>query len=95
MKIKGGVKPGLLSYPFCPDDYPADFRINQLRFAKNRLRFAWVSPGVVCGTDPGSGLSPYTVTRPGRVTHSVRLRVTHSVLLEDWSLLCLVSEVVV
>ena len=25
--------PGLLSYPFCPDDYPADFRISQLRFA--------------------------------------------------------------
>ena len=30
---------GLLSYPFCPDDYPADFRISQLRFVKTRLRF--------------------------------------------------------
>jgi hypothetical protein len=30
------------------DDRPADFRIGQLRFAFSRLRFAWVSPGVVC-----------------------------------------------
>ena len=35
---------------------PADFRISQLRFAKSRLRFACVSPGVVCGSDRGSGL---------------------------------------
>ena len=42
--------------PFCQDDYPDDFRISQLRFAKRRLRFALVSPGVVCGADPGSGL---------------------------------------
>ncbi len=28
-----------------PDDYPADFRISRLRFAFNRLRFAWVSSG--------------------------------------------------
>jgi hypothetical protein len=33
-----------------------DFRIGRLRFACTRLRFAWVSPGVVCGADPGSGL---------------------------------------
>jgi hypothetical protein len=34
----------------------ADFRISRLRFAFSRLRFAWVSLGVVCGADPGSGL---------------------------------------
>ena len=39
-----------------PDDYPADFCISRLRFAFSRLRFAWVSPGVVCGADPGNGL---------------------------------------
>ena len=44
------VYAGLLSYPFCPDDYPADFRISQLRFAKSMLRFAWVSPGESWGS---------------------------------------------
>ena len=36
----------------------ADFRISWLRFAFSRLRFAWVSPAVVCGAgaDPGSVL---------------------------------------
>ncbi len=40
---------------------PADCRIslNRLRFAFSRLRFAWESPGVVCGADPGSGLYKY------------------------------------
>ena len=28
---------------------PADCRISRLRFAFSRLRFAWVSPGVVWG----------------------------------------------
>jgi hypothetical protein len=36
---------------------PVDCRISRLRFAFSRLRFACVSPGVVCGSDPGSGLS--------------------------------------
>ena len=36
-----------------------------------------MSPGVVCGSDPGSGLtvrSGLTVTHTGRITHSVSLR---------------------
>ena len=33
-----------------------DFRMIHLRFIFSRLRFVCVSPGVVCGTDPGSGL---------------------------------------
>jgi hypothetical protein len=35
---------------------PADFRISRLRFAFSRLRFVWVSSGIVCRTDPASGL---------------------------------------
>ena len=40
---------------------PADFRINRLRFAFSRLRFAWVSRWVVCGVDPGNGDSTNTL----------------------------------
>ena len=49
----------------------ADFRISRLRFALSRLRFAWVSPGVVCGTDPGSGLYKYP-TRDFEVVFSMK-----------------------
>jgi hypothetical protein len=35
----------------CSGRSPAAFRISRLRFAFSRLRFAWVSPGVVCGTE--------------------------------------------
>jgi len=35
---------------------PAYCLISRLRFAFSRLRFVWVSPGVVCGAGPGSGL---------------------------------------
>ena len=33
--------PGLVSYPFQPDNCPVDFRMSQLRFAKSLLGSSW------------------------------------------------------
>jgi hypothetical protein len=45
-------------------------RVSRLRFAFSRLRFAWVSPGVVCWTQFGGPVLPKNGSKNGKQKQS-------------------------